>query len=415
MRQQLSRRRYLGALSFGSITGMAGCAGESTDGDPLADEDEDENGNEDDEAEREERAQIPSDASIGGWGSYQVDTANTGRTYTEVSEAPGGDIAPAWEFETSADVNVPPAVVDGTVFVGNRNGDLYAVDAVTGEKQWQFDTGDSLLSAPAVAEGTVYVGNFDGTLFAVDAASGDETWTFDAGGWVTPAPTVTDGVVYVGSSDNHLHAVEAATGNRLWSFEAREWVVSAPAVGRRGDTVYASSHEGNLYAIDISNGEERWTFTTGGDSELTPPLVARGTVYIGQDGVIALDARSGEKRWQYQSHGGYSDLYLGVTTPLAGGGQTVYAAGDDGYLHAINANSGERQWTEQVDADITQPVLAGGRVYYGTYGIVHGIGITDGASGMSYDFAGVGGAPPVVVDGIIYKGLGNSIGAYAEV
>jgi len=52
-----------------------------------------------------------------------------------------------------------PTIVDGIVFVGSNDGNLYAVDAATGEEHWRFETGDKIRSSPTVVDGTVYIGS----------------------------------------------------------------------------------------------------------------------------------------------------------------------------------------------------------------------------------------------------------------
>ncbi|MGW4985906.1 outer membrane protein assembly factor BamB family protein, partial [Streptomyces mirabilis] len=53
------------------------------------------------------------------------------------------------------------------VYVGSRDSSLYAVDAATGRKRWSFLTGSAVSSSPAVVDGVVYFGSVDGNLYAV--------------------------------------------------------------------------------------------------------------------------------------------------------------------------------------------------------------------------------------------------------
>ena len=55
----------------------------------------------------------------------------------------------------------------GTNYLGDLAGYLYAIDAVTGKEKWQFETGGSVQSSPAVSNGVVYVGDYDGNLYAI--------------------------------------------------------------------------------------------------------------------------------------------------------------------------------------------------------------------------------------------------------
>src|ERR1017187_6945304 len=50
-----------------------------------------------------------------------------------------------------------PAVVNGVVYVGSYDNNVYALNAGTGAMLWQFTTGGSVDSSPAVSNGLVSV------------------------------------------------------------------------------------------------------------------------------------------------------------------------------------------------------------------------------------------------------------------
>lgn len=127
-----------------------------------------------------------------------------------------------------------PAVADGMVYVaassqrvcagvggdgesncsGVTRGQLYAVDAARGELRWTTAIETDTRSSPAVADGVVYVGCRDG-LSAV-TTDGESAWrvTFESdredGPYVKSSPAVADGRVFVGASDGRLRAIDAA-------------------------------------------------------------------------------------------------------------------------------------------------------------------------------------------------------------
>ena len=47
-------------------------------------------------------------------------------------------------------------------------GRLYAINTVTGEKVWDILTGGEITSSPAVVDGVIYVGSHDGNLYAIE-------------------------------------------------------------------------------------------------------------------------------------------------------------------------------------------------------------------------------------------------------
>ena len=66
-------------------------------------------------------------------------------------------------------MSCPPTVVDGVVYVGNKDGSLYALDAESGAKRWSFKTGDEVYASPAVVGGIVFVASADGNLYALSS------------------------------------------------------------------------------------------------------------------------------------------------------------------------------------------------------------------------------------------------------
>ena len=69
---------------------------------------------------------------------------------------------------------------------------------------WRFETAAWVVSSPAVVDGVVYVGSWDGQVYAIDAATGDERWRFQTSGYVSSSPAVVDGVVYIGSGAGYV-------------------------------------------------------------------------------------------------------------------------------------------------------------------------------------------------------------------
>jgi outer membrane protein assembly factor BamB len=68
----------------------------------------------------------------------------------------GGDVA----------VVSSPTVARGTVYFGDQEGRLYAVDGESGEEHWRAGVG-SLSSTAVVANGALYIGGEGGELRAV--------------------------------------------------------------------------------------------------------------------------------------------------------------------------------------------------------------------------------------------------------
>jgi outer membrane protein assembly factor BamB len=220
--------------------------------------------------------------------------AGDGRVYA-VDAATGKE---KWRAQTSGRVRSSPAVDASRVYVGSADGRVYAFERATGAQKWKFETEGVKLesgkfgfdrrtvqSSPAVANGTVFVGARDGWIYAIDAASGAEKWRFDHKvSWINTSPAVLDGVVYAGSSDGQfVQALDAASGKELWrTTTGVTW--SSPAVA--GDMLYVGDGAGRLHALDRKTGKILWSFRTGSTMH-SSPTVSGDLIIVGStDGAV---------------------------------------------------------------------------------------------------------------------------------
>ncbi|GAB3031178.1 CARDB domain-containing protein [Natronobiforma cellulositropha] len=274
-----------------------------------------------------------------------------------------------WGVTTDGPIYSSPTVADGTVYVGSMDGGLYALDASTGGLQWAYNTFQPITSSPTVADGTVYLGG--NVLYAIDAETGTNEWVFSREGAIDSSPTVVDGTVYVGAGagaddEGHLYAIDAQTGTEVWELETDGDVLPSQTVA--DGTVYAGTAAGTLYAVDASSGEIVWTVDTN-TSLLSTPTVADGVVYVGTglaDGVLrglyAIDADTGEQRWVGDGHV-HSTM---SSSPTVAGG-TVYVGDFSGYVHAFDTETGAYHWRHVVSEGVeSAPTVADGTLYVGS-------------------------------------------------
>ncbi len=283
---------------------------------------------------------------------------------------------------------------------------------------WQYATGDMLLySSPAVVNGVVYVGSYDKNLYALNATTGALIWKYTTGGVVLSSPAVVNGVVYVGSDDNNVYALNAATGALLWKYTADGGVESSPTVvngvvyvGANGNRKYS----GEVYALSAVTGAQVWEHESGGSAELSSPAVVNGVVYIGYfNGALdALNAATGELLWEYAT--GYG--FVGGTTisPTVANG-LVYTPGFDtlnelGRFDALDAATGELVWrftANDNEAVASSPAVANGVVYVGTIASDHSGSLlafdaTTGAPRWGRSFTSGFLSSPAVANGVVY-------------
>ena len=214
-----------------------------------------------------------------------------------------------WQFATGGRVRSSPALDGSTLFVGSMDGSVYALALATGKQVWRFDTQGrglasgnfgydrrSVQSSPAVGEGIVAVGSRDGNLYAIDEVRGTQRWRLNFNVyWVNASPAIENGRVYATNSDAQcVDAVDVKTGKEVWRYNAERNFFGSASIA--GETVYAGDFAGRLHALDKSTGKERWRFVAEGSRFDATPTIAGDRLYVGaNDGsVFALNLVRGD-------------------------------------------------------------------------------------------------------------------------
>ncbi len=96
-------------------------------------------------------------------------TFEPGTLTGDVVNAAGDDTVGYWPavFEAGSAITGQPTVADGVLYLGTQAGDVYAVDAETGEEIWVFHAGSKIEGSPAPIAGAVLVITADGEVIAI--------------------------------------------------------------------------------------------------------------------------------------------------------------------------------------------------------------------------------------------------------
>ncbi|WEL27543.1 outer membrane protein assembly factor BamB family protein [Haloferax volcanii] len=199
---------------------------------------------------------------------------------------------------------------------------------------------------PVVADDTVYVHDMDDELSAVDAETGERMWTRPLTD-PEPAPAVGGGTLVV-VTNAATHAFDAATGDRRWKREDIDGGIFGASPIVAGDTVYVQSGVAT-HAVARSTGETRWRAATGFPSDSTP-AVDGDTVYAAGDDtyVRALDTADGTERWRAKT-----SARIDCNVSVVEG--TVLVGTGAGTVLGFDAETGEERWRYRLE-----PRRAGG-------------------------------------------------------
>ena len=265
-----------------------------------------------------------------------------------------GKVRTAWAYRAHRCTAAAPAVDNHTVYMTFMNtppcnatrsgldGEVVALNADTGKLRWRLRIGPSE-SSPLVDNGTVYVGDWNGRLYALSAASGATRWTFQAGNKIKGAVALSGGRVYFGSYDHHVYALNARTGKLVWKATAQQRLgnrgtfYSTPAVAY--DRVYIGSTDGKMYSFGATSGKLRWSHGTGG-YVYSSPAVYQQRVFAGSfnGDLYAFDAATGDVLWKYPTNGPISG------SPIVVNG-IVYVSSLRGRTYALDPKTGKLLWS----------------------------------------------------------------------
>ncbi|WP_267639801.1 outer membrane protein assembly factor BamB family protein [Haloarchaeobius amylolyticus] len=255
--------------------------------------------------------------------------------------------------DLDARVTGPPVLTGDIVLVcctaPDGTNTLRAYDRAWNE-WWRRPRGGSHAQpTPTVAGSTVYGGDSDGTVFALDAADGTPRWerTFGderQGGAVHAPVTVGDAGVYVpvaSSREQGIYCLSPEDGQTRWQ---QEWVDVQSVMALTDDLLLVSYPSYEVAAFDAETGERRWS--TGLDSRrISPPTVADDTVVVADEtGLYGLDVATGKRRWKRTTDA------TAFARPVVAG-DTVVAQTTDG-LVGCSVSTGKRRWTVEESSGV---------------------------------------------------------------
>jgi outer membrane protein assembly factor BamB len=269
---------------------------------------------------------------------YQGDAARTG---ISPEEGPLAVPEVIWRVRMTNPDLAPALAVDGVIYlVDAEGGEVQAVSATTGMPFWGANVGRMSTPSIAVADGFVYVvtdggpewGTDPGFLIALKRSDGKEQWRYTFGGATRSAPAVSNGKVYVVSNTGVLHVVNSSTGAEEWQLDFS---------GKAATLGQASPEAG---------------FSSGLMSAFSP-VVSDGTIFVtaGAGALYAVDGETHQVKWTFQSDGNYlataavrnGQIFVPATLvpdPMSGS-QESGAPKFDGWVYALNSETGEINWT----------------------------------------------------------------------
>lgn len=239
----------------------------------------------------------------------------------------------------------PPAAV---VVAATTDGQLWGLNATTGEMRWRLETEGGFYSSPVVdgERKLVYAATSRGRLYAIDAASGSVIWEFTAPMPILGTPLLAAGTLFV-PAGSQLYTVDPEDGATLWVYTAGGFIGGQPAAD--GETVYFGAGDGWVRAVARDTGQLVWQRRVG-NGLLYGPWASRLQFIPDPDGRViattvrgawALEPGTGREAWQVGGGFAYSSPL--VIQDESGQPRVVFAD-EWGWLTAVDPAWGSLKW-----------------------------------------------------------------------
>lgn len=277
-----------------------------------------------------------------------------------------------WSLQ-GATVHNTPAIENGRVFFGTQRLAIHsnesyvqlihrcgfcALEEGNGRLVWQIKTPSSVEASPIVCERTIFFGDMNGFVYAVDASTGQELRKLQV-------PRAVRAVARCGSRlcistwEGIVCSIDSATFETNWSTRVPCYERRPTSICIQGDKVYVGTREG-CWCLDLSNGRENWRFDTRGD---IGDLVSNDDdvvfAHSGDRHLYAI-AATGELKWRFE---------VGYGGALTIAKNLVFCGSNEGILLGIDAESGKQLIREQLaEAIHGAPQCAENVLYVGTRG-----------------------------------------------
>lgn len=260
-----------------------------------------------------------------------------------------------WSIKVGGDsefllVGLRPAGDGNRIYAAGRNGKVMAVNPDSGKPVWKVDLDSTLSAGPAVGEGVVAVVSADGFAIVLDAASGAEKWRAFVGGETLARPLIKGTSIIVQTIDNRLVSLAGIDGRQRWEIEQTLPLLTmrgASSPVSVGSLVVAGFDNGRLAAVNIDTGDIEWDSMLAlptGRSDLDRLADVDGVISVvdqdiyaaGYQGRLAsIAAESGQILWSREI-----STYVGVSADW----NSVYTTLDNGEVVAMARSSGVENW-----------------------------------------------------------------------
>ena len=275
---------------------------------------------------------------------------------------------------TKQELTAGVEAAEGIVVVGNRKGQLFALDQATGSQKWSAKLSGAILSPSLIQSGRVITIANDGTVFAHDAVTGQQVWAyklpnvqFSLRG--QPAPVrLDDRTILVASANAYVYGLDVISGvprfqRRVAISEGRSDIqrlidiVGDPVVA--GQYLVTTSFQGQVTVTDLATQRVVWSEDA---SSTNRPEVSGDKVFVSTvDGKLnAYSLSTGQLAWQNEEL-----LNRQLSNPVMLG-QSLVVGDLDGVIHLLDPASGKLVGRAKTSGEVQSLRVIDNQLYVAT-------------------------------------------------
>ncbi|ARI77156.1 outer membrane protein assembly factor BamB family protein [Halobacillus mangrovi] len=248
-----------------------------------------------------------------------------------------------WKHITDGEVMPTPLFHDGYVYAATGDTHLYKLDAKTGKEAAKIKLGSVVsMSSPNYSNGNIYVGGGGPkpyTFYSVNIENESIEWKTEFedvyAGLDDVPPAISDQIAVTTALENPKPMKYREVYNQFGVVDVYKEMFKS-LVGER-----ETHPEHMIYALDTETGEVLWEDSLGigemvKNNKSGAPMIYDGKVFLGSpitQKFYAYNLKTGERLWDFKNT-------VMKAPPVASDG-TVYFSNAKGFVHAMDAESGE--------------------------------------------------------------------------
>jgi outer membrane protein assembly factor BamB len=339
-------------------------------------------------------------ASPHEWTQFLLNDAN--------NAALPGRLQTSWHLATKAGFSSAPAIVDGTLYVGNNGGQFYALDPRTGRVRWRYTSKNPLMTNPLIYNGVVIIGEGnqisyhdprephserlligtgESAVIGLDARTGGVRWRVPTRGSAMPTGAIVGALFVHHDGAGYVRAIDPKTGAvRYERFVKSVASMSALVPLSDGTMVTAGTFPAAVIAFNAGRGAVEWKreFARNASGIGDCPPATDGTrifcnyflptnggprTELGQSvtqHVYAIDGRNGTLLWDVTTQSGPLSQYNEASIPLIDAGVLFEGNSSAYWMNALDARTGKLRWRTHLLGTVKGGVaVKDGVLYFG--------------------------------------------------